>query len=495
MWKFLVFDDGKPAESWVIRNPYLLDQNGTAIRGNVIFQQGMIICERRESQAAALALQYSAGDCGTLVVQTCRLPAREEPYILSLELARHRLMTLYTKLEEWGMFDLGPDHPVIKRADLARKLFIEALCLQNDNPIKADKYARDCLIASLDGSEELALAHAELFLSRRKTTGAIPRHPIGCSVNLEQANERLRAGLHANFDFINLPTPWKGLAPEEGDYRFAQMDNWIEWAYRNKVPIVAGPIVCFDPSLLPDWLFIWEHDYETVRDVIYEHVETIVTRYRGYVGVWNVVSGLHVNSHFTFSFEQLIDLTRMTTMLVRKLQPAAKIQLEIRQPFGEYTATHTKSIPPVMYTEAMIQRLINFDAISIRLLMGQVTNGQYVRDLMQLSNVIDDFSGFQKSINITFGVPSEASAIDASGKPIEPPAGTWRRPWSPVVQSRWVEAVAKIALSKPSVETITWNAIIDHKGMDLPLSGLTTAEMQPKPAFRRLVELRKSLIT
>ena len=148
-----------------------------------------------------------------------------------------------------------------------------------------------------------------------------------------------------------------------------------------------------------------------------------------------------------------------------------------------------------MYTEAMIQRLINFDAISIRLLMGQVTNGQYVRDLMQLSNVIDDFSGFQKSINITFGVPSEASAIDASGKPIEPPAGTWRRPWSPVVQSRWVEAVAKIALSKPSVETITWNAIIDHTGMDLPLSGLTTAEMQPKPAFRRLVELRKSLIT
>ena len=45
---------------------------------------------------------------------------------------------------------------------------------------------------------------------------------------------------------------------------------------------------------------------------------------------WVVVSGLHVNSHFTFSFDQLLDLTRMSTMLVKKIQPNARTLVEIR---------------------------------------------------------------------------------------------------------------------------------------------------------------------
>src|SRR5690606_23040768 len=136
------------------------------------------------------------------------------------------LMMLYTKLEDWGMFDIGADHPVTKRADLARRLFIEALCHQRDDAVKADRLARDALIASIDGSEELALAHADLLLSRRRATGALPRYPVGCGVKLEHANERVRAGLPTSFDFLYLPTPWKVLAPESSDYNWAPMDNW-----------------------------------------------------------------------------------------------------------------------------------------------------------------------------------------------------------------------------------------------------------------------------
>ncbi len=499
MLKFRVFDDGRPAERWPIRNAYLLGSDNNAMRSTIAFENGTIVCDKKEAGIAALVIQQPVGDCGELTVRTTHLPDREEPYLLSLELARSRVMLLYNKFEEWTMFDLGPDHPATKRAELARKLFIESLCLAVDNPVRADRLALDSLCAAIDGSEELALAHSELLLNKRKSSGLLPRYVIGCGVVLDQNQERVRANLVTNFDFIHLPTPWKSLAPEEGEYRLGAMDNWLEWASKNRMPVVAGPLVSFEPNILPDWLFIWEHDYDTVRDVVYEHVERLVNRYRNAVAAWTVVSGLPINSHFTFTFEQLIDLTRTTAMLVKKIAPMAKVFVEIRQPFGEYFAANPRSVPPLMYAEQICQSAINFDALLIRLPMGQAMPGQYARDLMQVSNLLDEWwAAFGKPLEVVFAVPSEPVtsemiAVGQTDTPVDPNCGFWRKPWSPVVQSRWLEAVFQIAASKPYVESVAWQEFMDHPAIDLPLSGLVNENMQPKPAMRRLISFRRNL--
>ncbi len=500
MLKFLVFENGQPAQRWPIRNPYLVGSDNAAMRATVSLEDGVIVCDKRESGAAALAIQFPVGECGELTLQTCLLPERDHPYILTLELARHRLMMLYSRLEEWIMFDLGEEHPVTKRMHLARKLFIEALCQQQDDPIKADKLSRQCLEVAIDGTEELAVTHAEMLLQKRRATSSIPRYAIGAGISLDQMNERLRAGIQANLDFVAIPTPWKTLVPGQGEYNFTALDNWVEWAVRNRIPIVAGPVISFEPQVLPDWLFIWEHDYETVRDVIYEHVERLVSRYRNAIQTWKVVSGLHVNSHFTFNFEQLMDLTRTTTMLVKKIQPAAKVLVEIRQPFGEYFASNPRSIPPLMYADLLIQGAIQFDALSLKLLMGQAVSGQFTRDLMQISLLIEKYAEFGKPLNLCIGTPSEMVtqemiSVAEDAEPVDPNAGYWRKPWSPLVQSRWLEAVTQIAMSKPYVESVLWNDLCDHQSMDLPLSGLVSEDLQPKPAYRRFGLLRKTLAT
>ncbi len=498
MLKFLVFQDGQSATHWPLRNAYLVGADGNAVRADITFADGQIECSKREAGAVAFALQHAVRDLGELTLQTCLLPERDEPYNLAIELARHRLMTLYTKLEDWAMFDLEEDHPVTKRSQRARALFIEALCAQRDDPSGAAELAYQCLDASLDGSEELALAHSELLLNRRRITGSLPKAPIGCGVHLTQTDDRLRGAIGMNFDFVQAPCPWKLLSPEEGEYKWQALDLWAEWSRRQRTPLVVGPLVSFDPSNLPDWIYIWEHDYDTVRDLIYEHVERVVTRYRTFVEAWNVVSGLHVNSHFTFNFEQLMDLTRMTTMLVRKVQPAAKLIVEIRQPFGEYYATNQRSIPPMMYADLLAQSGIAFDAFSIRLPMGQARPGQYTRDLMQVSNLIDQFAHFSKPLFITLGVPSEPVTqmmltADENGRPADANSGFWRRPWSGVVQGHWLEAVFQIAMSKPFVEGVAWQEFADHPQIDLPLSGLVNEALQPKEALRRLIGFRKHL--
>ena len=498
MLKFRVFDGDQPAKVFPIRNAHLIGSDSSAMRATITFADGELVCDKRETGIASLALQVTVGDCGELTLQTCLLQDSDQPYLLAVELARHRLMTVYNKSEDWGMFDIEPDHPVSRRIDLARRLFIEALGLQGTHPATADKLACDALVTAIDGSEELALAHADLLLNRRKVTGALPRDVFGCGVALGQTEARLRQAVLSHFDFVNLPTPWKLLAPAEGEYRWEQMAHWVDWAEDNEVPIVAGPIVSFEPNNLPEWLFIWEHDYETVRDLIYEHIERVVNRFKHSITAWNVASGLHVNNHFTVAFDQLMDLTRMATMVVKKVQPEARILVEICQPFGEYCGANQRSIPPMMYADLMLQGAISFDGLILKLIMGQALPGQYARDLMQISSLLDQFAAFGRPVSLVMAVPStpvtqEMISVAHAGSAGDANCGFWRQPWSQLVQGHWAEAMLHVALSKPFVEAVSWCELWDHPEIELPLGGLVTEDLQPKDGFRRMAALRRIL--
>ena len=498
MLKFRVFHEGQPIEDWPVRNAYLVGADGSAMRGTVAFEDGMILCRKQEMGAASLVVQQQAGRCGEMTLQTCLLPERDEPYLLNLELARHRLMVLYNKSEDWAMFELGPDHPVTKRFDAARENFVNALCSAATDAAEADKLAEIALEKALDGSEELAIAHADLLLNRRKEAGAMPRRVLGCGIDLSLKSDRIRMGLAHNFDFLMMPLPWRDLCPTESDYNWAPFDQWAEWTSRVKLPVMAGPVISFEPTHMPDWAYIWEHDYEQLRDLVYEHVERVVGRYRNVVNSWLIASGLHINKHVSLNFDQLMDLTRMSAMIVKKTQPNARVAIEIAQPFGEYFASNQRSIPPMMYADLLVQSAVNFDTLSLKLLMGQAVSGQFTRDLMQISNLVDQFAGLGKGVHVTLAAPSEPVTeimiASQDGKsPADPNCGYWRQAWSPQVQSHWLEAVLNVLLSKPFVETVAWMDFVDHAKAEMPLSGLVTEELQPKPAYRRLVNFKKSL--
>jgi len=500
MLKFKVFDAAPGAEAFSLRHAYLLGSDQNAIRASITFEDGLIVCEKREPGVAALVLQYTVKECGYLMMQTCVLQDRSGPYLLSLELARYRMHLLYTKLEDWLMFELNHRPGLLKRLELSRRTFIKALCHQDKDPARCDRLAKRCMAIAVDAGEAISLAHAELFLEKRITSGSMPPCPVGCGMMLEQQIERVRAGLLANIDYFYLPIPWRNLAPQEGEYQWEPLDRWLGWLTQHQTQVIAGPLVSFGPHHVPDWLYIWEHDYKTLRDLVYDHTEQVVARSRGVIGTWNAVSGLHVKNHFNFNFEQLMELSRMTTMLVKKIQPASKVLIEICQPFGEYYATNHRSIPPRMYADLLLQSSIHFDGFVLKLLMGQPMPGQSTRDLMQVSHLLDKYAGFGKPVTVVVAVPSASPPSAAprtpkhSGQSLRDEGGYWRKPWSPRVQSRWLEAVFKIAMSKPFIDAVAWYEWRDRPGMELPMAGLVTSDRQPKEAFRTMVRLRKRML-
>ncbi len=514
MLRFLVFQNGKPVSDWALINAHLIGADNIGVYSRITFFEGEIICEKRGVEPAALALQIRIDDVGELTLQTCLLPEQDEPYHLTLELARHRLMLLLTKQEDWLMFDLDDDHPAVVRCELARQLFIKALG-KADDPSEVDRLACDSLKVAIDASEELALAHADRLLKRRYELGETISGAFGCGVGVKQDPSKIGSSILANFDYMTLPIRWRDIEPDEQRFNWQHSDNWAQWAFRNRLPIYSGPIISFDDTMIPDWLYVLGDDYQTLRDLFYEYTEQLVTRYRNVVSVWNTLSGVHVNKHFALTMDNLMDLTRMVVLLVKKIQPGARTLIEITQPFGEYYSNNQQSIPPLTYVDMILQAGIPVDAFGIRLLMGQAKDGQYTRDLMQISDLLDRLSAVGKPIHITHaGVPSqtvlrtEMYQPHANGITAEMPLGSgyipddehysencgfWRKPWSATVQCHWLEAMYNIALSKPFIKSVSWLDMADHEQSDMPHSGLSMKNYTTKPAFHRIAPLRKAI--
>ncbi|MFP4106919.1 MAG: endo-1,4-beta-xylanase [Phycisphaerae bacterium] len=494
MLRFEVYNDGQPARQIDLGGGYVFGQDTIPVRADLAVQDGSITCLKRVPGACGLAMKWSSGTAGEFLLNTPRLPERKEPYNLNLELARHRLGRLVQKREDWGLFDYRDAAPLNEDLHTVRSQFVDAL--NTSDPGRAARIADRALANAIILGEKMALFHGEILLRRRSGTRNNP--PLfGCRTDLLSSGEDYLAALKETFDFLSVPMPWKHIEPKEHTFRYAQIDRWVNWAARNRKVLYGGPLLSFEPEGLPQWLYIWEHDYEALRDLIYEHIQRSVSRYKNQVRVWKVVSGIHAFNSFDMSFEQLMELTRMSCLLVKKLAPRSRVMIELVQPWGEYYSRNQRSIPPLLYADMAVQSGIKFDAFGVRLFMGVPVDGYYVRDLMQISSLLDEFVGFGKAVHVTgVQVPSEttADAWDAwSGKKPIPKAGRWHQPWSQRLQAEWLQAFYRVAMSKPYVESVCWEDLADYEGHHVPHGGLLQNNMQPKLAYRELRNFKARL--
>ncbi len=562
MLSFAVFDNNAGGSPWSGRHAHLFGPDDLPLPGSVRFEDAVLTCEKPGTDAAGLCIQIPldgpppkgspsgpAAGLGVLTLKTCLLPEHPTPYLLMLELARHQIMLFLNKLEDWGLFDLPADDPIMVDFERARQSFTAALvaqrtALKTHTPTahhgysaEADHLAHIALSLAVDAGERLSLVNSERSLAGRisgqtyatavSRVAAITQEPpkplapaivpgsgmavlpgtplVGCLVSPAQFSEPLQRVVAASCDFVCMPMRWKDLEPQEGKYSFTGTDRWIEWAVRQaRLPVWAGPVIDLRQGCIPEWLYIWENDYDTLRELVFEHVQSVVTRYRRTVARWTIVSGLNVNTNFKLGFDQIIDLTRLCVMLVRKLHPAGKVQVEIAQPFGEYHSINRRSVPPLLFADAIGQVGMHIDAMGLRLQFGQPVSGQSVRDLMSLSAMLDRYAALEKPIAITAlgapsapvppipGAPSEAPPLPNSPTLHTPEGGWWRKPWSDQSQCDFMTRVMQVCLSKPYINSVCWQELVDAPNSpEMKFGGLFTTAGSLKPAGQRLSQIRQ----
>ncbi len=496
MLSFAVYSNGRLAENVDLGGAYMVGSDDVPLRADLSFKDGIITCEKHTPGPAGLALLWPVEGVGRILLETVRLLERAKPYIIQVELVRGRLLRINQKFEDWGMLGYEGTEKIAAEVARGRDLLIEAL--KGDTPAEAAARGDEALAVAVHASETLSRFHAEVLVDRRKQSGGFSRRVFGCSVQLDKPTEVHCKRLAAAFDLVTLPMVWRDIEPSEQAFNWKPLDAWVERLAKHRLPMKGSALLSFKERSVPDWLYIWEHDFDTIRDLAFEHMRRVVNRYGQYIQVWDVISGIHANNCFTFNFEQLMELTRMATALVKQISPRALTVVDLVAPWGEYYARNQRTIPPLLYADMAVQSGITFDAFGLQFYFGPAIDGMYVRDMFQISSLLDQFAKLGKPLHVTaVQVPSDTTverANDRGPKAVAIDGGIWHEPWTEQVQSEWLRQFMETALSKPFVETISWHCLADGPGQSMPHGGLLRADLEPKPAYEQLIKTRKALL-
>ena len=473
-----------------LRGAHLIGNDGIPIRGEVELVDGEIRCTSRTRDPFGLSLLWPVAGFGAVQLETTRLPTRDKPYLLGFELARHRLMRITLKREEWGLFDYHGMEDIGEQIERARDLFVQAWG-EIDDPRRAAQLADESLRCSLEAGEQMSRFHATVFLGRRQQSGGFGREFLGAAVSPTCAPDGvLTPPVRELMDFVRIPFIWRDIQPKEQGTQFEHTDAWVKACSDAKLAVRGGPLLNFGVRSVPDWMYLWENDFETILEYAREHVQRCVKRYAKKVSTWIVASGLHADNVFSFNFEQIMEITRMAASVTRDLAPRAQVVLDLTQPWGEYSARNQRTVPPLLFADMAVQSGIPFDSFGLQFLFGIGSEGYRLRDLLQISGLIDKIANLGKTLHITaVAVPS---AVESDGAPLTS-GGEWRRPWSAETQAEWLSAFCEIALSKPYVESVCLQTLVDSDESTIPTSGVLAADCSPKAAFDRLVDLSQRL--
>jgi GH35 family endo-1,4-beta-xylanase len=465
-------------------NAHLLSRDNQVIQGTITIEDGLITANAVGHTSFALCLLYDAGKAGRLMLQTSVLPPREKPYMLSLELARHRIKSFLDLSENWSLFYLSDDNPAVMCWEESRIIFTKALVSVDKE--KAGTLARRALELSVDASERLTMAHAQLFLHHRYANKPASASALGVQVDTSRFDEPIRSLLNKNFGMVTIPMDWSKIEPTEGNFEWGHLDRWVKWARDNKKHIVAGPLLDFSTDgAIPDWVVAHEHDYPVFRDKCYDHIQKVIQRYGGAVSFWNVCSGINMNRHVRLSLANMVDLIRMARLSLRQSRKDARVMVELVEPFSEFVSVISESCSAKVFLARLLQEGVRLDALGLQLLVGG-PSGRVTRDLTLLSSKLDEF--------LHADIPLIISALGAPSVIISERNGWWKSHWDDTRQEQWASSMFAICLSKPFVNSVIWTDLYDHKKMTLPTAAFISRKGKPRAVLNKLLSMRRRLL-
>jgi hypothetical protein len=431
-----------------------------------------LLVERNETESGTFHVLWPTADHGTLLLSTATLKEKSQAYQLPVELARGTLNRLRNQLAGWQMngFEMPEAaRPVLKQAV---EQFVAAATNQS-HPEQAATLAEKAINTTLAAMKTIAGAYAEAIINGRlqakpriiplfagRLGGSVPAGPI--------AN-----ALTAAFNAAIVPFSWNVVESDEGRKNWTLYDAQIQWCQSHGLRVCGGPLLEFERRKLPDWLFLWEGDFENLLAVAGDHVRTVVSRYRGKVAFWNVAGRLMTGEALGLDDEQKLRMVVRAIEVVRAADPQTPVIVTFDQPWAEFMAHQETDLTPMYFADALVRAELGVAGIGIEIAIGCQEAASLPRDWLEFGRHLDRWSLLGLPLLVSLAVPSSGDGIST---------GT---------QQSWVRSYIPTALARPAVQGIFWNQLLDSEAHDFPGTGLVDAAGNPKPSMAALAELRK----
>jgi hypothetical protein len=471
------------------RKAYITGLDRTPGRVGVELRNGLMTCVRETTESGRLFVPWPIEGHGTPIVGTATLAERPTPYVLAVELARGKLNDVRNQLADWTQMGLRATPELERALDEAQRAFIRA-ATASDQPDVSLPAAREAMHLASDAGDLLMQAYtAQVFESRLATTSKLPTQ-LGCVLDADPQGIPPALEWARTFNAGQAGVSWRQIAPSEGQYRWDLLDAQVTWCRRNRLGLEAGPLLEFRKGALPDWLWLWEGDYETIGGLMADYVRQAVSRYKGKVPLWHVVHRAAGGEILGLTEEDQVRIAARAVQVARQADPSAQVTIGVDRPWAEWMGSSHFQLGPLHLCDYLLRAELGISGIAIEIAPGYSAPGSHMRDLFEFSKLLDLYSLLNVPLHIWIVLPSDPGPDPNAEPGIRLESAQWPAPPDESIQANWGARWIALAVAKPFVRTVTWLQASDATPHTYPHGGLIRPDQAAKPLVPWLRSLR-----
>ncbi len=469
---------------------YLTGADGRVFATRIEVEEEIIGCRRTSSESCKFNVAWPVSGFGRPVIATASLPERDEPYLLSVELARGKIVQVRNQASQWELSGMRIPPEFAEPLRRAHRAFARAASCQ-DRPDESSQLAGEALHHACAAADILTGGYAEQALSGRlQRFGGLPAS-IGCELHQSTPKPEANELFAAAFNSATIAVPWRKIEAVEGEYDWEPCDRQLEWCEQQKLMVRGGPLIDLGPDGLPPWLARWEHDIFNLQSFVCDFVETAISRYVGRIRIWEVAARLNTGGALSLTEESRLTLAARVLDVARQVDEEAQLLIRVDQPWGDYQARGQHRLSPLQLVDALLRSGVGLAGVNLELAMGYLPRGSAHRDLLDISRLIDTWSVLGVPVHATLACPSNDEDDPLAGAEWEVEPRMWARPIDEEGQADWIDHVLELLLAKPSVAGVSLTHFCDGDPHPFPQAGLLRADDTPKPAIERIINQRQ----
>jgi hypothetical protein len=491
--KFRLPSDEAASRLLDYRKAYITGLDRTPGRLAIELRNGLMSCVRDTPESGRLFVPWPIQGYGMPILGTATLAERPSPYMLAVELARGKLNDIRNQLSDWMQMGLRSTPELDEALAQAQNAFVR--CATSTDQLEAcTEAARASLESATRAGDLLIDAYtAQILQSRLAATSKLSTH-LGCLVDVPPPMLPPSIDWQSAFNTCHLGVSWRQVAPSEGQYRWDLLDAQLAWCRRIGLTFEVGPLVEFRQAALPDWVWLWEGDCETISGLVADFVRQAVQRYRGMVPLWHVVHRTASGEILGLTEEEQIRITARAAQVAHQTDPSAQLTIGIDRPWAEWMGSSHFQLGPLHLCDYLLRADLGLTGVALEIAPGYSSPGSYMRDLFELSKLLDLYSLLNVPLHVWMALPS-ADGPDPSADPlVRVESSQWPLPLDETLQATWGAKWIALAVAKPFVRTLSWLQASDAIPHLYPHGGLTRRDQTAKPLFSWLQMLRKETL-
>ncbi len=458
---------------------YITGFDGRVFPTRTEIRDGIFSCQRSFSDSGKVSVPWPVDGIGRPVLTTTSLRERDEPYILSLELARGKLAQVRDQWSAWEMARMTIPNSFREIQKQAFKAFAHASTTQHDLD-ECTKSAQTSIQKACEAADILSHAYVDQRMKSINRTSSHAPSLLGASMDSAVLSPTGSSIFLKTFNTASVPMKWIDIEPEEGNYQWQLTDELIAFCSQNKLITRGGPLINLEPGGLPQWLKCWAVDFLNLASFVCDFVDTVISRYTGIVRIWEVTSAGNIGGALDLNEEQCLSLVARTLEAAIRTDSDSQFFVRIEQPWGEYQRQGAHRLSPYQFVDALIRSNVGLSGVSLDINVGYSHRACFTRDMLSISKLIDTWSLLGLQIHVNLCCPSLASHDPLASPQVSVVNNALRDVWSEALQAEWMEQVIPLLMAKPAVTGVFLRQFSDEVPHRFPHAGILDSSGNPK---------------